>query len=85
MILELKHVGVILNVLMQKFYVCALIGVLIKWLYEVHGATIKKAYENREVLILRPDSWRERLRSISKLRGREVLTIGIGYVKFQWR
>ena len=41
MILGSKHVGAILNVLVQKFYVCALVGVLIKWLYETHGATIK--------------------------------------------
>ena len=25
----------------KKFYVCALVGVLIKWLYEMHGATMK--------------------------------------------
>ena len=25
----------------MKFYVCASVGVLIKWLYEMHGATIK--------------------------------------------
>jgi hypothetical protein len=25
----------------KQFYVCALVGVLIKWLYEMHGATIK--------------------------------------------
>jgi len=24
-----------------KFYVCALVGVLIKWLYEMHGATMQ--------------------------------------------
>jgi len=30
MILGSKYVAVILNVLMQKFYVCALVGVLIK-------------------------------------------------------
>jgi len=24
-----------------KFYVCELVGMLIKWLYEMHGATIK--------------------------------------------
>ena len=30
MILGLKHVGAILNVLIEKFYVCALVGVLIK-------------------------------------------------------
>jgi len=30
MILGSKHVGAILNVLMYKFYVCALVGVLIK-------------------------------------------------------
>ena len=41
MILGSKHVGAILYVLTQKFYVCALVGVLIKWLYEMHGATIK--------------------------------------------
>jgi len=41
MILGSKHVGVILNVFIQKFYVCALVGVLIKWLYEMHGAMIK--------------------------------------------
>ena len=42
MILRSKHVGAILNVLMQKnFYVCALVGVLIKWLYKMHSATIK--------------------------------------------
>jgi len=23
-----------------KFYVCALVGMLIKWLYEMHGATV---------------------------------------------
>ena len=51
----------------------------------MHGATIKKAYENRKVLIRRPDSWLERSRSISTQRGREVLTIGIGHVEFQWR
>jgi len=39
MILGSKHVGAILNILMQKNYVCALVGVLIKWLYEMHGAT----------------------------------------------
>jgi len=26
----------------KQFYVCALVGVLIKCLYEVHGATIKR-------------------------------------------
>jgi hypothetical protein len=31
MILGSKHVGAILNVLVQIFYVCALVGVLIKW------------------------------------------------------
>jgi len=41
MILGSKHVGAILNVLMEEFHVCALLGVLIKWLYEMHGATIK--------------------------------------------
>ena len=25
----------------KKYYVCALVGVLIEWLYEMHGATIK--------------------------------------------
>jgi len=25
----------------KKNYVCALIGVLIKWLYEMHGVTMK--------------------------------------------
>ena len=45
MILGSKHVGAILNVLMYKqFYVCALVGVLIKCLYEMHGATIKNRY-----------------------------------------
>jgi len=39
MILRSKHVGAILNVLI--YYVCALVGVLIKRLYEMHGATIK--------------------------------------------
>jgi len=33
----------------------------------------KQAYENWGVLILRPDGWRERSRSISTPRGREVL------------
>jgi len=41
MILGSKHVGAILNVLIKKNYVCALVGVLIKCLYEMHGATIK--------------------------------------------
>jgi len=41
MILGWKHVGVILNVSYKKFYVCALLGALIKCLYEMHGATIK--------------------------------------------
>jgi len=38
MILGTKHVGAILNVLIWKknCYVCALVGVLIKWLYEMH-------------------------------------------------
>jgi len=27
----------------KQFYVCALVGVLIKCLYEMHGATIKTA------------------------------------------
>jgi hypothetical protein len=46
MILGSKHVGAILNVLMYKqFYVCALVGVLIKCLYEMHGATIKIAID----------------------------------------
>ena len=40
-ILGSKHVGAILYVLMKKFYICALVGVLIKCLYEMHGATIK--------------------------------------------
>jgi len=40
MILGSKHVGSILNVLYKQFYVCALVGVLIKYLYEMHGATI---------------------------------------------
>jgi len=44
MILGLKHVGAILNVWMQKFHVYALVGVLIKWLYEMHGAMIKAVY-----------------------------------------
>ena len=26
---------------LKKFYLCALVGVLIKWFYEMHGATIK--------------------------------------------
>ena len=29
-----------------KFYVCALVGVLIKWLYEMHDATIKISNKN---------------------------------------
>jgi len=44
MILRPKHVGAILNVFsVEKKYIyeCALVGVLIKWLYEMHGATIK--------------------------------------------
>jgi len=41
MILGSKHVGAILNVLIKKNYVCALVCVLIKCLYEIHGATIK--------------------------------------------
>ena len=42
MILGSKHVRAILNVLMwKKNYVFGLVGVLIKWLYEVHGATMK--------------------------------------------
>ena len=36
-----KHVGAISNVLMQKFYVFAFVGVLIECLYEMHGATMK--------------------------------------------
>ena len=43
MILGSKYVGAILNALYKQFYVCALVGVLIKRLYEMHGATIKKA------------------------------------------
>ena len=30
-----------LLIMMKQFYVCALVGVLIKCLYEMHGATIK--------------------------------------------
>ena len=41
MIVASKHVAAILNILMYKFYVRALVGVLIKWLYEMHGAMIK--------------------------------------------
>ena len=41
MILGSKHVGAILNVLYKQLYVCGLVGVLIKCLYELHGATIK--------------------------------------------
>jgi len=26
----------------MKFYICALVGMLIKWLYEMHGSMIKK-------------------------------------------
>ena len=45
MILGSKHVGVILNILIyKKIYVCSLVGVLIKCLYEMHGATIKIVY-----------------------------------------
>ena len=36
-----KHVGAFLKVLMLTVYVCAFVGVPIKWLCEVHGATIK--------------------------------------------
>jgi len=49
MILGSKHVGGILNVLMQKFYIYALVGVLIKWSYEMHGVTIKKTMKMFEV------------------------------------
>ena len=41
MILRSKHVGEILNVYYKQFYVCAVVGVLIKCLYEMHCATIK--------------------------------------------
>ena len=42
MILGSKHVGEILNVFnAKKFYICASVGVLIKWLYEMHCATVK--------------------------------------------
>jgi len=44
MILGSKHVGAILN--FKQFYLCALVGVLIECLYEMHGATIKKIYIN---------------------------------------
>ena len=40
MILGLKHVGAILNILMKNVSICALVGVIIKWFYEMHGATI---------------------------------------------
>jgi len=40
MILGSKHVGAILNVLIKK-NICALVGVVIKWFYEMHGATMK--------------------------------------------
>jgi len=42
MILGSKHVGAILNIFLYKqLYLCALVSVLIKCLYEMHGATIK--------------------------------------------
>ena len=41
MILGSEYVGAILNVLILKKYVCALVGVLIKWLYEMHVTKIK--------------------------------------------
>ena len=37
-----KHFGAILNVLIKQFYVCALVGVLIECLYEMHGAAIER-------------------------------------------
>ena len=50
MILGSKHVGAILNVLYKQFYVCAIVGVLIKCLYEMHGAMIKIKKKSDEVL-----------------------------------
>jgi len=41
MISESKYVGAILNVLMLKKYVYALVGVLIKWLYDEDGLRIE--------------------------------------------
>ena len=43
MILGSKHVGAILNILMQKKkeYVCALVGVLIKWAWNIFGKFVR--------------------------------------------
>ena len=35
----------------KQFYICALVGVLIECLYEMHGATIKTHNESFELLI----------------------------------
>jgi len=41
MILGSKHVGAILIFFMLNFYVCASVGILIKYFDDMHGATIR--------------------------------------------
>ena len=37
----------------KKFHVCALVGVLIKCLYEMHGATIKMGGKKNKIQLMR--------------------------------
>jgi len=49
MILGSKHVGTTLNDLMYKLFLCALVGLIIKWSYEMHGATMKMVEMNAAI------------------------------------
>jgi len=41
MVLGPKHVGAVLVFLMYKFYISALVGIIIEWLDNMHGLTMK--------------------------------------------